>query len=99
MSKDAPYQVAFTGVNSSNIGFYTHRAFITFYRRLRGDTAHFSFVCLVGRTATFSQYSSVVGGSGKARSEASTEARKAGNGLYVLVTRKVSLTGEKKTVQ
>jgi len=43
---------------------------------------------------TFSQYSSVRGGSGKARSEASTEAREVANGLYVLVTRKVSLTGE-----
>lgn len=94
MSKDAPYIVEVQGVETQKIGFHTHRGFITFYRRLRGDTAHFTFVSLAGRTATFSQYSSVFGGSGKARSEASTEARKAANRLYVLVTRKVSLTGE-----
>lgn len=96
MSKDAPYKVLVTGLNPSNIGFYTHRAFITFYRRLRADTAHFSFVCLSGRIATFAQYLPVAGASGKARSEASTAARKAENRLYVLVTRKVSLTSEKK---
>lgn len=95
MSKDAPYKVFVTGLNPSNIGFYTHRAFITFYRRLRADTAHFSFVCLSGRIAT-AQYLPVAGASGKARSEASTAARKVKNRLYVLVTRKVSLTSEKK---
>ena len=76
MSRDAPYQVEVIGLNAANVGFFTHRGFITFYRRLRGDTAHFTLLRQVGRTATFEQLATPELTS--ARSVASTEVRSGG---------------------
>jgi len=71
MSKDAPYTVEVQGSKIETVGFFTYRGFITFYRRLRGDTAHFTLLHQVGRTATFQQL--LRPATTEARSEASTE--------------------------